>query len=391
MKTLTLTNSNDLNASDLYKYPVPEINTMDINLGQLRRNYQEIIKHIAPTVKFMAVLKGDAYGHGIVPVAKELVNCHCDAFGVVRFNEAFALREAGVRLPILMLAPIMPSQVPWVINHNITPMVDEEMIIKELNKEGLARNQIISIHVKMNTGLNRFGLNEEQVIPFFKKVKEEYSYIKIEGFYTHFQNADYDKEFTKLQISRFERAVQQLEKENLRPELIHAANSAVLMKYPEAHYDMVRCGIILFGLEHTEGEKVIPAGVKELVSLKGRIIKIRDIAMGERAGYGSGFIAPRNTKIAFIAMGYGDGISRGWKEVIVQGQRAPIINYFMDGILVDITNLKGNVQLYEEATIIGSQETQTIGWGEACKALNSYEDEQIQFLTERVPKRYYYD
>ena len=113
--------------------------------------------------------------------------------------------------------------------------------------------------------------------------------------------------------------------------------------------------------------------------------------MGERAGYGSGFIAPRNTKIAFIAMGYGDGISRGWKEVIVQGQRAPIINYFMDGILVDITNLKGNVQLYEEATIIGSQETQTIGWGEACKALNSYEDEQIQFLTERVPKRYYYD
>ncbi|MCT8978810.1 alanine racemase [Clostridium sp. CX1] len=389
--TYNLANSVTIGEDQTEKYPIPEVNEIDINLSQLQRNFSIIRNLVKPDIKIMAVLKGDAYGHGMVPIAYELEHCKCDTFGVVRLIEAFSLRKAGIKIPIILLAPIIPLQASWITINDITPMVDNEEIVEALDESASECNKIVNIHVKINTGLNRYGIEPKEAVNFIKKIYNKYPNVKVEGIYTHFQNAEFDENFTIKQIECFNEVLNRLEKENLRPKIAHAAGSAGILMYPQSHYDMVRCGIILYGLEHKEGEKDLPDGVKPLVTLKGRILKIKTIKAGETGGYGDRFIAKKDTKVAIIGLGYGDGISRGWKEVLIADQRVPVVNYFMDGIMVDISNLKGKIKEFDEAVIIGSQGAENISWEEASKYVSSYADEQIQRITERVPKHYFYE
>lgn len=389
--TYNLANSIFFDEKELLKYPIPEVNEMDINLSQLQRNFTIIKNLLKPDTKLLVVLKGDAYGHGMVPIAYELEHCKCDAFGVVRLIEAFTLREAGIKIPIILLAPIIPSQVSWVVKHNITPMVDNEEIIKALHKSATENRKIVNVHIKINTGLNRYGIEPGNAIGFIRKIHEEYRQVRIEGIYTHFQDAEFNEEFTNKQVNCFNEVLKQLENENLKPTIAHAAGSAGILRYPESHYDMVRCGIILYGLEHSDDEKEIPKGIAPLVTLKGRIIRIQLIKSGEFGGYGNEFIAKKDTRVAIVGLGYGDGVSRGWKEVLIAGMRVPVVNYFMDAIMVDISNLQESIREFDEAVIIGTQGNESISWEEACKHLGSSADEQIQHITERVPKHYFYE
>lgn len=387
----SIATSININSNEISKYPIPEINEMGINLTQLQRNYKAIRSLLNTDTKFMAILKGNAYGHGLIPIARELENCKCDAFGLVRLIEAYTLRNAGIKTPILMLSPIAPYQVSWVVEYNITPMIDNYKIIHALEKYAADKNKIINVHIKINTGLNRYGICSDKAITFIKQIHKECPHINIEGIYTHLQDPDFNTEMTHKQIKCFDELISNLEKENLRPKIAHIANSSGILKYPEAHYDMVRCGIILYGLEHKEGETTLPEGVKPLITLKARILKLSTIKKGEVGGYGKTFIAKRATKAAIVGIGFGDGVSRGWKEVLIAGYKVPIVNYFMDGIMVDITDLKEPVKEFDEAIIIGSQGNEQITWEDACRPLNSYIDEQIQHITERVPKYYFYE
>jgi alanine racemase len=389
--TYNLINSIAIDEKEALKYPIPEVNEMDINLSQLQRNFIIIRSLLRPETRLMVVLKGDAYGHGMIPIAYELEHFKCDAFGVVRLIEAFTLREAGIRIPIILLAPIIPVQASWVVKHDITPMVDNEEIIKALDKSALENNRIVNVHIKINTGLNRYGIEPEKVPDFIRIIQKKYPGVSVEGMYTHFQDAEFNTDFTNKQIKCFNEVIKQLEKQNLRPKIIHAAGSAGILMYPESHYDMVRCGIIMYGLEHKEGEKNLPKGVERLITLKGRIVRIQSIKAGEFGGYGNKFIAKKDTRAAIIALGYGDGVSRNWKEVLVGGMRVPVLNYFMDGIMVDISSLGESVKEFDEAVIIGTQGSESISWEEASKYLGSYADEQIQRITERVPKHYFYE
>jgi alanine racemase len=387
----SITSSLTIDEDEVSKYPISEVNEIDINLSQLQRNYNILRGLVKPDIKFMAVLKGDAYGHGMIPIAKELEKCHCDVFGLVRLIEAYTLRSAGIKTPILLLAPIIPSQASWVVRYDIMPMVDNHEIIEVLEKYASEENKTIGVHVKINTGLNRYGIWADEAAAFIKKVYEKYPHINIEGIYTHLQDPDFNTEITYKQIELFDKALNTLEKENLRPKVAHIANSSGILRYPQCHYDMVRCGIILYGLEHKEGEKTLPEGVKPLITFKGRIMKLMTIKKGDAGGYGTNFIAQRDTRAAVVGVGFGDGVSRGWKEVLIAGQRVPEVNYFMDGIMVDITDLKGPVKEFDEAVIIGSQGAEQITWQDACRELGSYIDEQIQSITERVPKHYFYE
>lgn len=383
--------STNINSNEISKYPIPEINELDINLSQLHRNYKIIRNLLKPNTKFMAVLKGNAYGHGLIPIARELENCKCDAFGLVRLIEAYTLRNAGIKTPILMLSPIAPYQVSWIITYNITPMVDNYKIVHYLEEHASNKNKIINVHIKINTGLNRYGIGSDKAIAFIKQLHNECPHINIEGIYTHLQDPDSNAEMTHKQIKCFDSLITNLEKENLRPKIAHIDNSSGILKYPEAHYDMVRCGIMLYGLEHKEGQITLPQGIASLITLKARILKLSTIKKGEVGGYGRNFIAQRNTKAAIVGIGFGDGVSRGWKEVLIAGHKVPIVNYFMDGIMVDITDLKEPVSEFDEAVIIGSQGKEQITWEDACRPLGSYIDEQIQHITERVPKHYFYE
>jgi alanine racemase len=386
-----LANNIPLRVKESINYPIPEVSEVLINLSQLQRNFEIIKSLIKPNTKFMAVLKGDSCGHGMINIAKELLNYKCDAFGVVRLIEAFTLRKAGTGIPIMMLAPILPSQASWIIKYDITPMVDNEEIIQALEKYASKYNKTVNVHVKINTGLNRYGIMPEKAVDFIHKIREEYSHLIVEGVYTHFQDPDYNPEFTYTQIKYFDKIINQLEQENLRPKIVHAAGSAGIIKYPESHYDMVRCGILLYGLEHEQGEKKIPEGIKPLTTLKGRIIKIQTIKAGQAGGYGNRFIAKKDSRVAIIGLGYGDGVSRGWKEVLIAGKRVPVVNYFMDSLMVDISALGQTVRELDEAVIIGSLGSENISWLEACKHLGSYSEELIQRITERVPRNYFYE
>ena len=168
-------------------------------------------------------------------------------------------------------------------------MVDNEEIIKALQGSALENNTIVNVHVKINTGLNRYGIDQKKAVSYIRRINEEYPQVRVESIYTHFQDAEYNKELTDKQIKCFNEVIYLLKKENLRPEVIHAAGSAGILMYAESHYDMVRCGIIMYGLEHKEGEKGLPKGVEPLVTLKGRIIKIQFIKSGEFGGYGNKF------------------------------------------------------------------------------------------------------
>lgn len=373
------------------KIILEEINRADINMTQLHRNMDIIRSKLRPGVKFLAVVKGDAYGHGLVPMAEELEKCGCYAVGVVRMIEAIALREAGIRIPVLILAPIMPLQVSWVLKHDITPMVDNEDILIALEECACKQGKKVDVHVKVNTGLNRYGIDVKSALDFIKMIHKKYSYIEIKGVYTHFKDPELNPELTYTQLNKFNSLINNLEREGLRPPIAHAAGSAAILMYPESHLDMVRCGIILYGFEHKYGEKLLPKGVKSLMSLKSRILKIGEIKAGESAGYGGSFMADRDSYIAVVGIGYADGISRGWKEVLVGGKRAPVVSYFMDAILVDITNIEPKPKEFDEVIIAGSQGNETISWAEACHSMNAYIDEQFQRITERVPKHYLYE
>lgn len=386
-----LAKSTEVNEKDSLKYNIPEVNQIYINLSQLQRNFNIIHSLINQNTKFMVILKGDACGHGMIPIANELTNYKCDAFGVARLSEALTLRKAGIEIPIMLLSPTMLSQTPWIINHDITPMVDNEEIIKALDKAAAEKNKIANVHVKINTGLNRYGIEPEEALDFIRKIHEAYSHVVVEGIYTHFQNPENNKEFTHKQIKSFNNVISELEKQNLRPKIVHAAATTGIIKYPEAHYDMVRCGMGLYGLEHTKGDKNYPEGVKPLITLKCSIIKIRSIKAGERGGYGYNFMAKKDSKVAIVDSGYGDGVSHGWKEVLIAGKRVPVVNYFMDSLLVDISDLEETVRVFDEAIIIGNQGSENISLLEACKNIGSYPEEQIQRMTERVPRKYFYE
>lgn len=366
-----------------------EINRADINLPQLRENLSIIRNKIKSGVKFMAVAKGDAYGHGLVPIAKELEKCGCEAIGVVRLTEAVELRDEGIKTPVMILAPLMPFQSPWVIEHDITVMVDNERIVAVLDECAAKKGKIVNVHVKVNTGLNRYGIEPKEVLKFIYIIHEKYLNIKIEGIYTHFKEPEYNIKFTYEQLQKFKDVLSQLEEVNLRPPIAHSAGSAGILMYPESHLDMVRCGLILYGLEHKADEKLLPKGVKTLMSLKSRILKINKIKAGESGGYGNNFIAKRDSSVAVVGIGYGDGISRGWKEVLVAGRRVPVVSYFMDRILVDITDIEYKVKEFDEVVIVGKQNNETISWEEACHNMNAFIDEQFQRITERIPKYYY--
>ena len=370
---------------------VQEVIRLDINLSQLKRNVKAISEMLKPGVKFMAVVKGNAYGHGLAPIAKALEQFGCHSLGVVRITEAMALRDSGIEIPIVMLAPIMPSQADEVVKYDLTIMLDNECIAEEVDKCAKQHNKTVKVHIKVNTGLNRFGLEAAKVSDFIKKVKKNYDNLEIEGIYTHFRDPEFNKHFTDNQIEVFNEVLENLEREGIRPALAHAAATGGILMYPEAHYDMIRCGILLYGEEYLKGKSVIPDEVLPITSLVSRIIKINEVELGQAIGYGDRGIANRKSRIAVIAGGYGDGISRGWKQILINKQRVPIVNYAMDCIEADITDVTGIVQEYDEAVFIGQQGNECITWEDACYMLNTEVDEQLQRITGRVQRRYYFE
>lgn len=325
----------------------------EIYLDHLINNYK-IIQKKTRKAKVMAAIKADAYGHGAVEVARTLESEGIYMFGVASVEEGVELRQAGITSKILVLSPILYSQIDTVVEYNLIPTISEFGFFRVLNKKLKALRKPISVHIEVDTGMTRTGIPYDKARQSIKKMSSS-QFVKIEGLFSHFPLADSDGAFTKKQIKEFSGLVKDLRKYKINPSFIHLANSSGLFKHIDSHFRLVRPGIALYGLTASPDihytKSLLP-----VLSLKSRIVNIRNVKANTPISYGHIFVTKKRSRIATISVGYGDGYPRALSnvgEVLLKGTRAPIVGAIcMDLIMIDVTGI-GRVKVGDVVTLIG--------------------------------------
>jgi alanine racemase len=297
----------------------------EIDLDAIAENVRAIKQSIGPKVELIAVVKANAYGHGAEEVSPIMLANGASRLTVHRLQEAISLRRAGIRAPILILGYIPPSDAPLVVQWDLTPSVMHRDFACALHECAVSQKRTVPSHIEVDTGLGRYGVLPDEFFEFWKAL-EKLSSLKVEGLYTHFASADAsDSKFTLEQLAVFENLIDRLREAGVHIPLIHAANSAAMMRLPQTRLNAVRDGIALYGLKPSiEWES--PIELKPALSLKSIVARIRVLPSGWTVGYGRTYVCNRPTKVALIPLGYGDGYHRSislWGAVLIRGQRAP--------------------------------------------------------------------
>lgn len=362
----------------------------EIDLGAIAHNIRALKQHIGPAVELCAVVKANAYGHGAEAVARTALTHGAGRLAVARLEEGVALRQAGITAPILVMGPIDPSAAPTLIAHNLIPTVNTPALAWAISQQAQAVGRTVPVHLKVDTGMGRFGLLPEEVVPFARQVFSQPG-LYLEGFWTHFAVADEaDKDYTHYQFYRYQQALRELEAAGFRVPLRHVANSAATLDLPETHLDMVRCGIAIYGL-YPSSEVSRRVELRPAMTLKARIGRVRTLPAGSSVSYGRTYTTRRATRVALIPFGYGDGYSRALSnrgQVLVRGRRVPIVGRVcMDLFVVDVSAVP-DVREGDEVVILGRQGDQAITADELAEALDTINYEIVTALAARVPRVY---
>lgn len=359
----------------------------EIDLKALRHNYEEIKKNIKNGAKLCAVVKADAYGHGALAVARVAVEAGASYLAVATLGEAIELREAGFTTPILLLGLVMPDEARDIVDYDVTQVVCELPLAEAISKEAVRQHKIAKVHLKVETGMGRIGIRPEEIGALAAAVKKLPN-IEIEGMFSHFAMADSkDKTYTKGQLEKFEQALAEVKKAGVKLKIRHIAESAAILEIPEAHYDMVRAGVIQYGMWPSD-EVTHPIDLKPVMKVCAKVVFMKTLHKGESIGYGRQFIAQRESRIATLPIGYADGYIRAYgKEGCVSfgGRRAPIAGRVcMDQVMVDVTDLP-DVKEGDTAVLFGDED---ITADEAAKWLNTINYEVTCLVSPRVPRVY---
>ena len=365
----------------------------EINLDHLAFNFHSAKAFIGEDTKYMAVVKADAYGHGSVECAKRLEAEGVDWFGVALPEEGVELRQAGIRKLILCLGGFWSDQESIVLNYNLTPVVFQIERAKLLNDAAERRGTDVAIHVKVDTGLGRVGVRYDMVNEFANSLRQ-LEHLRLEGVMTHLASADdlSQNEFTELQTSRFNDAVETFRSAGFSPAYLDLANSPGAVAHPDSRGNMVRLGGILYGL----GGDVLPKNspkpeLKPVLSLKTNIADLKWIKAGESVGYGRTFVAQRDSRIATIPIGYQDGLSRPLSNIgraIVRGTSVPMAGRIsMDWTVLDVTELT-DVAIGDEVVLIGRQGEHEILAEDLASATETISYEITCGINRRVPRVY---
>jgi alanine racemase len=341
----------------------------EIDLQAFQHNLQNIRNFLDPQTKIMAVIKADAYGHGAIPCAQVAVKHGADYLGVAVIEEGIELRESGVSAPILILAGILPDEVEELVRHDLETVLCTPALAKALSNEAEKQNKTVSIHIKVDTGMNRLGVTPEKLPTLLDQIRN-LNNLKIEGVSTHFSSADdEDHSITQKQLNKIHTALGILQKEGVPASMIHSANSSALFKFPESRFDMVRPGLILYGALPSPSLQTVFDREKKLkpfqpvMQWKSQIILVKPVSSGQAVSYSGSFTTQRESLIATLPIGYADGLQRilsNKMDVLIRGQRAPQVgNICMDMILIDVTEVSG-VQAGDEVVIFGRQGDQQI-------------------------------
>jgi len=364
----------------------------EVDLDAIAHNIKEIRKITNPNAKIMAVVKADAYGHGFLEVAKTLLENGADRLAVAVLQEGKQLRSRGVTVPILILGASGEEAVEDLINFDITPSVFTYEFAKALPYEAERKDKVTKIHIKIDTGMSRIGFlageNNEEIVDEIIKISK-LPYIEIEGIFSHFATSDeYDKSYTLLQYGRFMDVCSRLEEKGLNIPIKHICNSAGIMMYPEMHLDMVRPGVILYGMYPSDEVDKSRLDLIPAMTLKSTITHIKEVEPGRGVSYGKEYITDKKTKIATVPIGYADGYLRKLAKhgkMIVDGVKVPIIGRIcMDQCMIDVTNVH-NIDKGDELIIFGREGVTVDDLAEWLETIN-YEVSCV--IGKRIPRIY---
>ena len=361
-----------------------------INLTALAHNLSCIKRSLSPGCEIMAVVKANAYGHGAAETARTLARQGIKRFAVASLDEGIALRQAGLSGSIVVLGALFEEQMFDLVAHHLTPVVSDGRILPALAKAAHSHPAPYPVHLKVETGMGRLGFSPEELLAFLDNplLKKP---LHVEGLMTHLSDADgKDSAVTERQLGSFNALLEQIRLRGLTVPLVHAANSAAIVRFPDAHFSLVRPGIMLYGY-HTMPATVPAPDLKPVLSLRTTVAQLRTIPQGGTVSYNGTFVATRPTRIAVLPIGYADGYSRQLSHrgsVLIQGRRAPIVGLVcMDMIMVDVTDL-APVQVGEIATLIGQQGEESIWADEVAAWIGTIPYEILCGIGSRVPRLY---
>jgi alanine racemase len=334
----------------------------EVDLGAIARNVQTLKALLEPGTLFMTVVKADGYGHGALEVARAALEAGADRLAVATVDEALRLRAAGIGAAINLLAEPPAASAALLVERDITPALFTRSFAIALSQAASQQGRVAPFHLKMETGMNRIGVRAEDAGDFLESLRGLPG-IRLEGVFTHFATADVpgDWEFER-QLERFTAGITGLRDRGIDPGIVHAANSAATILHPETHFDMVRCGISVYGLHPAESTH----GVIELepaMTVKARVTRVARLSMGEGVTYGFTWHAAAPTNVATVPIGYADGVRRvlsGQMHVLLKGRPCRQVGRVcMDQLVVEVP--RGlDVEFGDEAVVIGSQGDSTL-------------------------------
>lgn len=360
----------------------------EVRLADLARNLRVIRASLArPGVGVLAIVKADAYGHGMNAVARELWKRGVRFFGVANLDEAAELRASFPAASILVLGSFHKSQIRAYVRRRVIPTISS-LEDARLFSRALPKGARFPVHLKVDTGMGRLGVWHEHAAPLFEALARN-GRLSVEGLYTHFSSADADRRLTEKQLALFERAIAAAAKAGLKPKFFHAANSMGVMRFKRSHLNLVRPGIVLYGINPSKTP--FARSTRPVLSLKARISFVKDVAKGRTISYGATHVTRRPTRVATLPVGYSHGYRVAFSNkasVVVRGLRCPVIGRVtMDQTLVDVGALR-RVARWDEVTLIGRDGRSAVSAEELAKLADTIPYEILCSIHSRIPRYY---
>ncbi len=358
---------------------------LEIDQSAIANNTRLLKATVGSDVELMAVVKANAFGHGAVAVSTTALNNGATWLGVASVNEAEVLRSAGIDAPILVMGYTPLWAAPQVVRYNLTIALYDPELARGFDRAARDMNATINAHVELDTGMARLGLLPDQVIPFFRAARWLRN-LKIDGVYTHFSSADSDADYTHQQLQNFHSLIDPLIAGGFTFRYIHAANSAATLTYPETHFNMVRDGIALYGLNAGNG---LPDGFRPALAWKTTIAQVKTLPPDSAVGYSNTYHTRGTERIAVIPVGYADGFRRApkhWDYVLVNGKRAALVGRVcMDHSMINVTAIP-EAAIGSEVVLIGQQGQEVLRADDVAQQLGTSNYEVVSTILARVPR-----
>jgi alanine racemase len=367
----------------------------EVDLKAIAHNIRELRRITNPKARFMAIVKANAYGHGIIEVARQSLENGAEALGVGNIEEGIQLRKAGINAPVLIFGYTSPVHVKKLIEFDLTQTVYSYETSRALSEAVAAYGKKIKVHIKVDTGMGRLGLLRGIKDNSLSEVESisRLPMLELEGIYTHFATADKsDRSYAGKQFEIFMDFLNQLRIAGLEIPVTHAANSAAIINMPETHLDMVRAGISIYGLYTSKEVDRSIIKLKPAMELKTKIIHLKKVPAGFKVSYGTTYETEEPTTIATVSIGYADGLNRllssKGRMLVCGGQSAPIVGRIcMDLTMLDVGKIP-EIAIGEEVVVFGKQGNASISVDEIASTINTINYEVISTIMERVPRIY---